>query len=361
MDATPQAAAVAAGGHGATAAAVTPQDDDDTADRADVVDQEYVKPFAEAPATHAPSARIAAGEGGPAPSPDQKPWGWEVPMESEESTDVGKETGAGASQEQEFTGECNLAFHPEDLVEYLSLTKAMWIAARVTGFVTEEAGEADSEIHGGNRQPGQRAKYNIVIIATGQPRFGVPLEQMRIPIRAGNSVDVFMRQDKGSAWVPAHLASDTTHAVVGAAVEVEGNGDDSKPSTMNVHTLRVRHRFDQEQTVEVYSGLAHGWQLATVEAPEDDNDSERMAIEGMQKMDKTLSWSQATRIAGETFGKMKAEVSISMKCEASPDGSGWTLWHAIPIKFVWPLSDGLPDTVLRVPAFLVRPLEEVAV
>jgi len=137
------------------------------------------------------------------------------------------------------------AYQHMERIEYWSQTHKRWLAGRV---LVKSNPEECEQLHA----------YSVQL-CFGQVRENVGLDYLRVPLRAGELVEIYT---KGRGWVSGQISSNQPLRPTLVGYRVLIDGDDN--AIENVPANFLRRTYPAGTTVEVYEGSSIGWVDACV-------------------------------------------------------------------------------------------------
>lgn len=258
------------------------------------------------------------------------------PPKPEDGADANKDGGDAdkASADQLAIGgappEAVLAYLPTTRVEYFSKTLSVWVGGRVL----EPGDYRNSNNKSNNKSNAQLLSDYNVMLTSGQVRYDVGLDEIRLELQPGELVDV--RCAPSMKWVPGTVKDkvSTNPTQFGYIIEVLGRD----PPLTRVSPANVRRRFPAGARVQAYLGDDRGWVSGVVVA---------------QAADPSIKDVFASETAMEHFSLSPAWRQIG---DAEPNA-----WAMLVVKLSPPgdaVASDADAVMLAAPSFLVRTATE---
>jgi len=178
-------------------------------------------------------------------------------------------------------------FDEEDRVEYWSTTHKKWVTAKIIKSMGLDSDNKDC--------------YNLVVGAAGQLRYMVPVDNLRLPLKASETVSVYSSKD--STWLQGeidgtpHLAATT----MGYNVRIIGESSSQDEFIPNAPAARIRRRFMAGNPVDVFMGAKDGFASGKVAATAESRDASHFKGEDNRVLSPKASTATMATIASANF------------------------------------------------------------
>lgn len=217
---------------------------------------------------------------------------------NDSTTEVDGVSSAGSGSKVSAS-ELQLAYPRGAKVEYFSSGGSMWVSGSV-----EDAKPLARMLKSSDGRSAMVPNYHLRL-ASGQMRYDVGLDEIRLPLQPGEAVEVL-----DGTWKPARIhrlgsADPTKHGYI---VEVE---DGDAPAS-RVSARQLRCRFPAGDEVEVYFGHRQGWARCVVVDPAAASGSQELlggrggSLEGWRL---SANWRRSAGAAGCTAVLVQREGS----------------------------------------------------